>query len=267
MRPPCPPLLAKCGQRFQPRAKLTENRASRQEKTAADSATMRLVKLVSNPPNPFESQYRELLEPPPSVKVQIYEDDTRSILSHNDSPDLAFRWSVNPYRGCFHACAYCYARPTHEYLGFGAGSDFESKLVVKRDAAALLREAFLKPSWRGELVVFSGATDCYQPVEASLGLTRACLEVCAEFRNPVAIITKAALPDRILKIAHRLQDMRGGRLNTSRFFDRHRGQGAYGEMLDQLFLTAKRKAGFPEDAEPTMATTFRRPQPQQVGLF
>src|SRR5207247_9554455 len=90
--------LIRCGRRSQPRAKLTENRASRQDKTAADSATMRPVKLVSNPPNPFESQYREFLEPPPSVKVQIYEDDTRSILSHNDSPDLAFRWSVNPSR-------------------------------------------------------------------------------------------------------------------------------------------------------------------------
>src|SRR5256712_3663788 len=196
--------LIRCGRRSQPRAKLTENRASRQEKTAADSATMRPVKLVSNPPNPFESQYREFLEPPPSVKVQIYEDDTRSILSHNDSPDLAFRWSVNPYRGCFHACPYCYARPSHEYLGFGAGTDFESKLVVKRNAAALLREAFLKPSWTGELVVFSGVTDCYQPVEASFGLTRACLEVCAEVPNPVAIITKAALVLRDLDLLRRL---------------------------------------------------------------
>src|SRR5439155_12330108 len=87
----------------------------------------------------------------------------------------------------------------HEYLGFGAGTDFESKLVVKRNAAALLREAFLKPSWMGELVVFSGVTDCNQPVEASLGLTRACLEVCVEFRNPVAIITKGALVLRDLE--------------------------------------------------------------------
>jgi len=264
-------------------------------------------------------------------------------------------------------------------LGFGAGTDFESKLVVKPNAAALLREAFLKPSWTGELVVFSGVTDCYQPVEASLGLTRACLEVCAEFHNPVAIITKAALilrdldllrrlhqesgirvflsipfaddptarkvepqapsitkrlatlktiaeagiftgvsiapvipglnddhmfeilqkardagarrafysllrlpgsvepvflermaaafPDRIKKITHRLQEVRGGVLNTSRFFDRHRGQGPYGEMLDQLFLTAKRKAGFPEEQDPPLLSTFHRPQPQQIDLF
>src|SRR2546428_1028522 len=152
---------------------------------------MQPVKLVSNPPNPFESEYREFLEPPPSVKVQIYEDDTRSILSHNDSPDLAFRWSVNPYRGCFHACAYCYARPSHEYLGFGAGTDFESKLVVKPHAAALLREAFLKPSWAGELVVFSGVTDCYQPGGASPGLTPRRLEGCAEVSKPRPLIHKA----------------------------------------------------------------------------
>src|SRR5439155_14754545 len=94
----------------------------------------------------------------------------------------------------------------HEYLGFGAGTDFESKLVVKRNAAALLREAFLKPSWTGELVVFSGVTDCYQPVEASFGLTRACLEVCAEFRNPVAIITKAALILRDLDLLRQLHE-------------------------------------------------------------
>src|SRR2546427_11073081 len=99
------------------------------------------VKLVSTPPNPFESQYREFLEPPPSVKAQIYEDDTRSILSHNDSPDLALRWSVNPYRGCFHACAYCYARPSHEYLGFGARAALWRQRGVKQDAAGLLRTA------------------------------------------------------------------------------------------------------------------------------
>src|SRR6266566_5654726 len=148
---------------------------------------------ISNPPNPWLSTEVEYLDEIPPAELEIYEDHTREILAHNDSPDVGFSWSVNPYRGCFHACSYCYARPSHEYLGFGAGTDFESKLVVKRNAGALLREAFLKPSWMGELVVFSGVTDCYQPVEASLGLTRACLEVCAEFRNPVAIITKAAL--------------------------------------------------------------------------
>src|SRR6266487_1844097 len=164
------------------------------------------MKQIHNPPNPYESVHREWLEPAPNVTLQIFEDDTRSILSRNDSPDLSFRWSVNPYRGCFHACAYCYARPSHEYLGFGAGTDFESKLVVKRQAAALLREAFLMPSWLGEVVVFSGVTDCYQPVEATLGLTRACLEVCAEFRNPVGIITKGALILRDVDVLGRLHE-------------------------------------------------------------
>jgi DNA repair photolyase len=136
----------------------------------------------------------------------MFEDASREILSRNDSPDLSFRWSVNPYRGCFHACAYCYARPTHEYWGFGAGTDFESKIVVKRQAAALLRQAFQRPSWKGELIVFSGNTDCYQPMEASLELTRACLEVCAEHRNPVAIITKGILVQRDLDVLTRLQE-------------------------------------------------------------
>lgn len=163
------------------------------------------MRAMSNPPNPYESTHRDLLEPASSARLELYDDATREILSRNDSPDLSFRWSVNPYRGCFHACAYCYARPTHEYWGFGAGTDFESKIVVKRNAPELLRRAFEKPSWRGELIVFSGNTDCYQPIEASLELTRACLEVCAEYRNPVAIITKGVLVLRDLDILKRLQ--------------------------------------------------------------
>jgi len=122
----------------------------------------------------------------------------------NKVEGMPFRWSLNPYRGCFHACTYCYARPTHEYWGFGAGSDFESKIIVKREAAALLRRTFEKPSWKGELILFSGNTDCYQPLEASLELTRACLEVCAEYRNPVGIITKGVLVLRDLDVLRRL---------------------------------------------------------------
>ncbi len=134
----------------------------------------------------------------------MYEDHTRQILAHNDSPDLGFSFSVNPYRGCMHACAYCYARPSHEYLGFGAGTDFETKIVVKLEAATLLRNAFDRPSWKGELVVFSGVTDCYQPLEASLRLTRSCLEVCHQYRNPVAIITKAPLVERDIDVLQQL---------------------------------------------------------------
>ena len=162
------------------------------------------MRMVMNPPNPFESQHRDLLEPASHVKLHMYEDAAREILSRNDSPDLPFRWSLNPYRGCFHACVYCYARPTHEYWGFGAGSDFESKIIVKKDAPTLLRRVFQKPSWGGELILFSGNTDCYQPLEASLELTRACLNVCAEYRNPVGIITKGVLVQRDLDILRRL---------------------------------------------------------------
>ena len=136
--------------------------------------------------------------------LEVFEDHTRNILSRNDSPDIGFDWSVNPYRGCFHACAYCYARPSHEYLSFGAGTDFERKIVVKKHAPELLRDAFDAPKWRGELVIFSGVTDCYQPLEASYRLTRGCLEVCAEYRNPIGIITKAPLIERDVDVLQEL---------------------------------------------------------------
>jgi DNA repair photolyase len=148
---------------------------------------------IWNPPNPYLTEHRELLGEPPIAELKIYEDRSKTILSRNDSPDLGFRWSVNPYRGCFHACAYCYARPTHEYFGFGAGTDFERKIVVKPRAPQLLEAAFRHPSWRGERVVFSGVTDCYQPLEAAWKLTRGCLDVCLTFRNPVGVITKSLL--------------------------------------------------------------------------
>ncbi len=153
---------------------------------------------TSNPTSRFAKssvEYEEGDGPPPS-SITLLEDHSRSILSHNDSPDLGFRWSANPYRGCMSACSYCYARPTHEYLDLGAGTDFDTKIVYKPHAAQLLREAFDKPSWQGELVMFSGVTDCYQPVESKLQLTRGCLEVCLEYRNPVAIISKHALVER-----------------------------------------------------------------------
>lgn len=148
---------------------------------------------VSNPPNPWSSTFRELLEPAPDAQVKVWEEEAKSFLSHNDSPDIGFRWSANPYRGCAHACAYCYARPSHQYLGHGAGTDFETQLIVKKNAPALLRRELMKPSWKGEVIVFSGNTDCYQPLEASYELTRKCLEVCLEFKQPVSIITKGAL--------------------------------------------------------------------------
>jgi hypothetical protein len=139
-------------------------------------------------------------EGPPPASVTLLEDASRSILSHNDSPDVGFSWSVNPYRGCLHACSYCYARPTHEYLDLGAGTDFDTKILVKRRAPELLREAFEAPSWKGELVVFSGVTDCYQAVERKLELTRGCLEVCLAYQNPVGIVTKSALVERDVEL-------------------------------------------------------------------
>jgi DNA repair photolyase len=160
---------------------------------------------LANPPNPWatsETRYLEGEAPP--AELEIYEDQTRGILAHNDSPDVGFDWSVNPYRGCFHSCAYCYARPTHEYLSFGAGTDFDRKIVVKKRAPELLREAFDEPKWKGELVVFSGVTDCYQPVEASYRLTRGCLEVCAEYQNPAGIITKSPLVERDVDVLQEL---------------------------------------------------------------
>ena len=153
---------------------------------------------TSNPASRFATftvEYEPGEGPPPST-VTLIADASRSILSRNDSPDLGFRWSANPYRGCVHSCAYCYARPTHEYLDMGAGTDFDTRIVVKRRAPELLRAAFDAPSWKGELVMFSGVTDCYQPAEAALQLTRGCLEVCLEYRNPVGVITKGALVER-----------------------------------------------------------------------
>ena len=151
---------------------------------------------LSNPPNPWASTDVVYLEGAPEVRLQVFEDHTRTILAKNDSPDVGFTWSVNPYRGCFHGCAYCYARPSHEYLGMGAGTDFDRKIVVKPEAPALLRRAFAKKSWRKETVVFSGVTDCYQPLEASYRLTRGCLEVCVEHGNPAGVITKSPLVER-----------------------------------------------------------------------
>ena len=151
------------------------------------------LRRVDNPPNPYDSQHAEWLEPPPVARIEVYEETSGSIISYNDSPDVPFTWSVNPYRGCQHACSYCYARTYHEYLGHGAGTDFDTKLVVKRNAAELLRAAFGKRGWSGEPVNFSGITDCYQPLEASYGVMRQCLEVCVSHRNPAVVVTKSFL--------------------------------------------------------------------------
>jgi DNA repair photolyase len=163
---------------------------------------------LANPPNPWAMTDIDYDEgEAPHQPLEVYEDRSRTVLSKNDSPDLFFKWTINPYRGCMHACAYCYARPSHEYLSFGAGTDFDRKIVVKTDAPKLLREAFDKKSWRGELVVMSGVTDCYQPLESTYQLTRACLQVCAEYKNPVAIVTKSPLIERDIDVLLRLNEV------------------------------------------------------------
>jgi DNA repair photolyase len=153
-----------------------------------------------NPQNRFERlEYVRDEEAPPDEgrpETTFLRDPTRKIITTNDSPDVGFEASVNPYRGCEHGCSYCFARPTHEYLGFSAGLDFETRILVKEDAPELLRAALGAKSWEPKVVAMSGVTDPYQPIERKLGLTRACLGVLAEFRNPVAMITKNHLVTR-----------------------------------------------------------------------
>ena len=161
----------------------------------------------SNPHNRWQSARVEYdLGEAPQQSLQVYVDDTASILAENQSPDIPFRFSLNPYRGCAHGCAYCYARPAHEYLGFGSGTDFERKIVTKPRAAELLRTAFERDSWQGDCLMLSGNTDCYQPLEAELELTRQCLEVCVEYRNPVHLITKSALIERDFDLLQQLHE-------------------------------------------------------------
>lgn len=153
-----------------------------------------------NPPNRFEPLALERaawLEPgDPLPRTQFLRDASRTILARNDSPDVPFEVSINPYRGCEHGCVYCYARPWHEYLGFSAGLDFETRILVKEDAPELLRKALSSPRWDPKPIAISGVTDPYQPVERRLKLTRRCLEVLAEFRNPVCVVTKNHLVTR-----------------------------------------------------------------------
>ncbi|HEX2854429.1 MAG TPA: PA0069 family radical SAM protein [Opitutaceae bacterium] len=154
-----------------------------------------------NPPNRFEPL---ILEPDPDCppderpnpRTQFLEDSSESLLTKNDSPDVGFTYGLNAYRGCEHGCSYCFARPYHEYLGFSSGLDFETKIMVKLRAPELLRRELTSPRWQPQGVAMSGATDCYQPAERHFRLTRGCLEVFAELRHPVFIITKNALVTR-----------------------------------------------------------------------
>lgn len=128
--------------------------------------------------------------------TQLFKDSSRSAIAKNDSYDVSFEYSVNPYRGCEHGCVYCYARPTHEYVGFNPALDFETKLMVKEDVAVLLEQTFNKKNYKPDVIMFSGNTDCYQPIEKKLKLTRKCLEVCLKYKNPVSLITKSSMIKR-----------------------------------------------------------------------
>jgi DNA repair photolyase len=173
-----------------------------------------------DPPNRFEKTHSEpdyehlewdteYLKEHQDRRIEYIADKSKSIISENNSPDIPFRYSLNPYRGCIHACSYCYARSSHEYLGYNAGLDFETKIVVKHDAPSLFRDFLARDAWTPEPITFSGVTDCFQPAEREFRLTRRCLEVALECYQPVGIVTKNALVLRDLKIlkglaAHKL---------------------------------------------------------------
>lgn len=149
------------------------------------------------------------------LRTKVFIEKPKQILSRNSSPDLPYEWSLNPYQGCEHGCIYCYARNSHSYWGFNAGMDFESKIIVKPDAPALLQDTFMKPGWKPAMVMLSGNTDCYQPLERKYGITRQLLEVFLRFRNPVSIITKNALILRDKDLLRRLAAMKLVKVNFS----------------------------------------------------
>jgi DNA repair photolyase len=183
---------------------------------------------AENPPNRFERLTEvadgEFLDSEhladdfvaaPKVHTEYFRDPSRTIIAFNKSPDLHFNASLNPYRGCEHGCIYCYARPSHEYLGFSAGLEFESKILVKTDAPRLLQEKLGSRSWKPQVVAIGANTDPYQPIEAKLKITRSCLKVFAEFRNPVAIVTKGSLVTRDADVLAQLAGFGAAAVNVS----------------------------------------------------
>src|SRR5438552_10762203 len=173
-----------------------------------------------NPQNRFEPlAYVRDDEAPPdenAPRTIFMRDPTRTIIARNDSPDVGFDASINPYRGCEHGCSYCFARPTHEYLGLSAGLDFETKILVKEDAPELLRAELMSPRWIPETIAISGVTDCYQPIERKLEITRRCLAVLNEFKNPTSIITKNHLVTRDIALLGALAAVHAAESSTTR---------------------------------------------------
>src|ERR1700757_3491643 len=196
------------------------------EETPQSRAAIRGRGASWSPANRFEELHLDLTdedvvnvgfepEQTPCRPTQYFRDGTRTIITRNASPDVGFETSLNPYRGCEHGCIYCYARPTHEYLGFSPGLDFESKIMVKTNASELLRAELESPRWQPQTLVLSGVTDPYQPVERKLRITRGCLDVLAQFRNPVAIITKNHLVTRDIDLLHELAASNAAAVNIS----------------------------------------------------
>ncbi len=213
---------------------------------------------ANNPPNRFERLHVEPLEPEeerPAVPTTYFVDSTRSILAENDSPDVPFDFSINPYRGCEHGCIYCYARQTHEYLGFSAGIDFESKILVKPDAPDLLEQAFRRKSWKPQPVCLSGNTDCYQPLERRLELTRRCLQVFLKYRNPTMIITKSHVITRDLDLLREL-----ARFNLVSV------QFSITTLDPNLARTMEPRAAAPQRRLETLETLSRAGVPTGVGV-
>lgn len=175
----------------------------------------------NNPPTSYEPLHVDLDpaalddEERRQIDTRYLKDPAQSILSENESPDVPFTYSVNPYRGCEHGCIYCYARPTHEYLGFSAGLDFETQILVKESAPELLSKAFQSSSWNPEPICISGNTDPYQPVERELEITRGLLKVCAHHRNPVTLITKNGLITRDTDLLQEMAQWNGVRVTVS----------------------------------------------------
>ena len=165
------------------------------------------MRYVKNPPNPFEKYSAEFLGEPPPTKLEVFEETaTKKVITKAFASDWegGWRYTVNCYRGCVHGCTYCFARRYHEFLGYGAGTDFETKIVVKPNAPQILREELKKTKWKMPHIDFSFATDPYLPLEASYELTRKCLEVCADFRVPVGVITKSPLVTRDIDVLKKL---------------------------------------------------------------
>lgn len=175
-----------------------------------------------NPPNRFDQisfepddEWEDPDDPHPYRQTHYYRDHSRTVIARNESPDVGFNASVNPFRGCANGCIYCFARPSHEFFGLSAGLDFETRIFVKEDAPELLRQALANPRWVPEVIGMSGVTDCYQPAERKLQITRRCLEVLAEFRNPVTIITKNHLVTRDIDLLSEMAAWNGVTVNIS----------------------------------------------------